>query len=275
LAAYLSEHDTSLLVKKARAFIEAALAIAAYLAYAEFCVRQRTADSKLFNRFTQRSAGPLWKLLQDCLAELGTKSEITTAYQQLLTREYKQVIDPAIVFVAQEKHEKADAAGVDLNGPIQILANVSQRVFARNVFGYFEGVKRVRFARGREYTGLFRQACGSLPFVRVLKYGGQEDFPDLEPMVVNTVAGSALSLHPFIFWDRCPKHPDLYPGHCYIYDIPLKQGGFSFKAVDSTCTCEINQGSNSRLAELLAKYREKDQQTAFVQIASLGETSEG
>jgi hypothetical protein len=275
LAAYLSEHDTSLLVKKARAFIEAALAIAAYLAYGELCSKQCTGNSKLFNRFTQRSAGPLWKLLQDCLTQLGDKSEITAPYQELLTREHKDVIDSAVLFVAREKHEKADAGRADLYGPIQILANVSRRVFTRNVFGYFEGVKRVRFARGREYTGIFRQAHGSLPFVKVLEYSGQEDFPDLEPFVINVVTGSALSLHPFIFWDRCQKHPDLHPGHCYIYDIPLRQGGFSFKAVDSSCTCEVNPESNSQLAELLAKYREKDLQIGLLQIGSLKEVPEG
>jgi hypothetical protein len=59
LEKYLGEVDEARLIEQAREFTEAALAIAAYLTFLEYCVH--VSSTKLFRGFTQRSAGPLWK----------------------------------------------------------------------------------------------------------------------------------------------------------------------------------------------------------------------
>ncbi|MBI3950797.1 MAG: hypothetical protein HY314_10135 [Acidobacteria bacterium] len=278
LQSYLGQFDPSKLPDHAREFIEAALAMAAYVTYTEYCLKKGQSQSKLFEGFAQRSAGPLWRLLQNCLMHLGKNGEISAPYQELMTAKLYKLIDEAIDFIAQQKHHKVSDTALDLLQPVKILANISQKVFTRNAFGFFEYVKRQKFTASRQYTGLFRHACSSsTPFFKVSEYEGPEDFPEAEPFLLNVDSGTALSLQPLIFWERCPRHPDIDPGHCYIYDIqPDKdEGRFSFKAAGFPCTCEVSVTNQySDLAKTLLAYKEADLKINSVQVGSIRDVSE-
>jgi hypothetical protein len=272
LAAYLGQRDPSKLPKQARGFIESALALAAYISYCEYCAKKGRGESKLFKGFTQRSAGPLWRFLQDCLMQLGKNSEISAPYQELLNPELYKLLNEAVDFVAQEKHDTVAETAVDLLRPTQILANISQKIFSANAFGFFEQVKRQKFTTSRQYYGLFRHASGSPPFIKISEYRGPDDFPEGEPFLLNINAGTALSLHPLMFWDICRSHPDADPGHCYIFDIQPEKGKakFSFKAVGYPCKREVSESNEyNDLARILMEYREHDPKTELLNIGSV------
>jgi hypothetical protein len=273
LASYLSQREPALLTQQARGFIEAALAMAAYVSFCEHCVNRGRAETKLFKGFDQRSAGPLWKLLRESLEQLGDKSDISAPYRKLLAPELRRTIDKAVNFVAQEKHDKAEGVPPEMTEAIQALANVSQQVFSRSVFGFFEGVKRERFSNERSYKGRFRHAHGQPPFITVSAYSGEEDFPELEAFLVDTEKSTALPLQPLFFWDNCAQHADANPGHCYLYDNEPVKGKFSFKAAGHTCTREVSGTTYSFLADLLLKYQECDQKRELVTV-SLKEITE-
>lgn len=275
LARYLGQSDPSKLVRQAREFIEAALAMAAYVAYLDYCVHKGRAESKLFKGFTQRSAGPLWDLLKKCLEQLGNKTTIFAPYKDLITPEFYGPIDGAVTFVAQYKHEKVSETSLDTLRPVQILANISQKVFATNTFGFFEQVRKQSFAKGHQ--GQFRHACGSPPFVKISKYQGPQTFSEDEPFLLNLDKGTALSLQPLVFWYRCDRHPDVDIGHCYLFDKPEKtEGHFSFKAVGYPCTCEVSVTNEySALAEKLVEYREHDPKIDLCEVGTVQDVSEG
>lgn len=258
LARYL-QSETSRLGESAREFIEAALTLAAYITYLEYCTHKNLRETKLFKGFTQRSAGPLWDFLQKSLEQVGKQVSISLPYQELLTPEFFAPVDSAVTFVAQHKHGKAHEANFDTLRPVQILANISQKVFSKHVFGFFEQVSKQKFVK--EYQGLFRIACGFPPFLNSLEYQGANAFSPEEPFVLDTETGVALSLSPLLFWNRCGKHPDVDAGHCYLFDKEEKQEGhFSFKAVGYPCVCDVSvtNGEYQPLATELLKYKEKD-----------------
>ncbi|MBI4660359.1 MAG: hypothetical protein HY735_16105 [Verrucomicrobia bacterium] len=273
LASFLSQADANRLQKAGREFIEAALALAAYVAYLESCVHKGRGETYVFKGFTQRSAGPLWRFLQDALAKLPHDAEISGGFRELLRPEFHRLVDEAVNFVAAEKHDKASASEFELLRPVQVLANVCQRVFEANVLGSFEQIKKVPFSGS--YRGLLRQVHGSPPFLRTLRYKGEESFSEQELFLVSVGKRVAMRLAPLLFWKSCSQHPEDELGHCYIYDIPLKkEGSFSFKAVGFPCPCEIEldtQGAHRAVAELLQAMRQRDQSGSFIQLEELAE----
>lgn len=161
LSLYLSQVDQSRLVTKAMEFVEAALAMAAYTAYFDYCIHKGHGETKLFKSLTQRSASPLWALLKDCLQQLGNKATISSPYKELLSQELNEDVDNVVRFLAQRKHGKASDTSVDVLRPVRVLANISQKVFANNSFGFFENVRKQKFAREYEdylgtLVGLYR-----------------------------------------------------------------------------------------------------------------------
>jgi hypothetical protein len=206
--------------------------------------------------------------------QLGKNSEISAPYQELLNPELYRLLNEAVDFVAQEKHDTVSETAVDLLRPTQILANISQKVFSANAFGFFEQVKRQKFTSSKQYYGLFRHASGSPPFIKISEYRGPDDFPEGEPFLLNINTGTALSLHPLMFWDICPSHPDVDPGHCYIFDIQPEKGKakFSFKAVGYPCKREVSESNEyNNLAQILTEYREHDPKTELLNIGSIQE----
>jgi hypothetical protein len=99
LEAYLGCADPAKQIDKAREFTEAALAMAAYVAFLEYCALKESRESKLFKGFTQRSAGPLWALLKDVLRQMGTKALITRPYLDLIAGDFAKIISDFITFL--------------------------------------------------------------------------------------------------------------------------------------------------------------------------------
>jgi hypothetical protein len=256
--------------QKAREFIEAALCLGAYISYLEYCVYKERATTRIFKEFTQRSAGPLWKLLKESQKKLGDKRQLTAPYGQLIEDTFLQTMEQTVDFLAQAKHEKTDPASFDLLRSIKILANVSNEVFSKNEFGFFENVKKQKFRK--DYQGLFREASGPSPtFIKASKYLGPTSFSRDEAVFYNKEKGYVLNLQPLIFWDRCPNHPDLEEGHCFLFDKQIK-GNFSYKAVGYPCSCEVSESNEYvELANFLKEIKNEDIKLELVDIGSLEE----
>ena len=272
LSQYLSQSEPTRLVQKAREFIEAALTLGAYISYLEYCVVKERRKSKIFAGFRQRSAGPVWDLLKTCVKKLGRNEGVSSPYKELMSDEFRTLLDDTVTFFAYVKHEKARESSFDTLRPVRILANVSAKVFDRNKFGYFETVQKKRFSK--EYQGLFRQAHGQHPpFIRTWKYHGDISFSEDDPVLFNEQEGTVLSLQPLIFWDHCIQHPDLDNGHCYFFDKEdRKREIFTFKAVGYPCVCEVSiTNEYSTLANILIKMTNQDQSRAFQKIGLMEE----
>jgi hypothetical protein len=269
LASFLTETDEIRLVRRGTAFIESALAMAAYVCYLEFCTQDRRYKSQLFKAFSQRSAGPLWAMLKQALEKLPKDAQFSSRYRDLLSQELFKPVNGVVDFIAQAKHQKASS--FDTKTPVEILANVSQRVFDGCLFGMFEDTKRKPFAA--TFEGRFREATGRPPFVRCWIYRGTEYFAEQEPYLVDAQKGIALSLAPLFFWKFCDAHPDADCGHCYVFDIPSRsEGAYSFKAVGYPCACEIAiDGDYGELARKLGEFRQSDPMLKLVHVGELQE----
>lgn len=275
LAEYLRQVDPSRLVDHALEFTEAALVMASYSSYLEYCTRKGRGESAIFKGFTQRSAGPLWALLQYSLKQLGNKAVFCSPYQQLVqSQEFYQLIDEAVTYFAQRKHHKAADRPMDTLRPVQVLANISQQVFTDNVFGFFENVGKRRF--GKEFEGCFRLAHGCPPFFRAFRYVGPQAFSEDEPMLLNIGKGIALSLHPLMFWDQCQQHQTLETGHCFIFDKATSSDGpFSFKAAGFPCVRDVSTGNEyAVLAERLTELRQGDPNMDVLQVGTVENVEE-
>jgi hypothetical protein len=270
LSQYISQSDSVRMFEKGREFIEAAVCLGAFVSYLEYCVAKQRAVSRLLKGFTQRSIGPLWKLLRESLAKLGDKKRLSAPYDELMEKGIVQFIEQTVDFLSQAKHDKADVESFDLQRSVRIIANISNKVFASNKFGFFENVHKQKFSK--EYQGLFRQARGpNPPFIRAYKYSGPLPFSRDEAVLFDNEKGYLLALQPLVFWDSCPKHRDVEEGHCFLFDKEIKSG-FSFKAVGYPCTCEVSKTNQyAELAKILESMREEDPKLEFIEVGLLEE----
>ena len=258
LAMYLCQTDRVRLASAAREFIESALTLMAYTAYQEFCSSKGRAETRIFKNFTKRSAGPLWKLLQDSLRQLGgDKTRFSVGFRELLDPGLFKDVDDAVNVVAQYKHGKLAEEAATVLRPVQILANISHRVFGEKGFGMFQDVQKQRFQKS--YEGIFRHAHGRPPFVLVSEYRGTCAFSNNEAFVLNAESGRILGLEPLVLWEACPKHPDLENGHCYMFDCVENEGAFTYKAVGHSCVLSVGPGgAYSGVSELLREMMVRD-----------------
>ena len=266
LANYLRSDPTRSIIA-AREFAETALAIAAYFSFLEYCTIKRSKASFLFKGFTQRSAGPLWALLKEITRSKGKELNFCAPLSELTTSPLLDPLDRFVSQIAQEKHGKVDAASVDTSRPVQILANVLQKMFASVAFGLFQNVQQERF--GPRFRGIFRHAVGQLPYFGVVsEYSGTTPFAQDSGAIVQ--GQLALRVEPLMFWNRCAKHPDHDSGHFYFYDSVDRSGAYSFKAAGSTCTCLVSANSEfGPLAKALDSFRLADPKIEPVRIDRL------
>ncbi len=271
LCDYLNQTEKDHLQRHAREFIEAALSMAAYVTYMEYCALRSHGEPAIFKGYTQRSAGPLWGLLRTCLDKLPKAADVAAPFRELISPAFYKLIDDAVTFIGQEKHEKASGSELDLLKPVQVLANISQRVFSTYIFGTFENVKRQPFSNA--YQGEFREAHGTPHVIKRWAYKGSECFAEQEPYLVNIEKGIGLGLVPLLFWKHCDKHQDLERGHCYIYDKAERQAGkYSYKAVGCPCACDISRENEfSALSEALTNFRKCDPQLQIIHVGELKE----
>jgi hypothetical protein len=276
LAAPLANYvrsDQARLVSAARDFAEAALTIAAYFAYLEYCAHKGRGASCLFKGFPKRSAGPLWKLLQVSLGSAGGNAVFCAGLRELTQPPLYEVIDRFVTEIANEKHGKVSDQEIDTVRPVHILANVLQKVFTDSKFGLFQQVRKERF--GERFQANFRHAVGPAAFLKISRYSGEHSFAEDEAFIVN--AGTGLPLQPLIFWNRCPKHPELDCGHCYFFDSVKSQSPavFSFKAAAFPCTCLASTDNEfGPLANQLLELTKADTSVAFCNIGDLREVEE-
>lgn len=270
LSQYLSQSDPGRMFQKAREFVEAALCLGAYISYLEYCVTKGTATTKIFRGFTQRSVGPLWKLLGESLKKLGNGKQISTPYSELVEDNFLQVMEQTVDFLAQAKHEKASLESFDLLRSVKILANISNKVFVNNKFGFFENVQKQKFSK--EYRGLFRQADGAhSSFIKAYRYVGPVSFSRDEAVLHNKEKGYVLGLQPLLFWDSCLSHRDVEEGHCFLFDKET-EGGFEFKAVGYPCSCEVTESDDYvELTKCLQGMKKEDPKIEIVDIGSMEE----
>ena len=76
LAAYVCESDPRYLGELVLDFTEAALALASYITYLEWCSLQTKLSSKILKGFTQRSAGPAMGIAEDLLRTIREKHKL-------------------------------------------------------------------------------------------------------------------------------------------------------------------------------------------------------
>lgn len=271
LASYLKQTGPDNLVTEARDFIEAALALASYISYCEYCSRPIKASKKIFKNFLQRSAGPLWKLAQETLKKSRKKAKFCKEFALMLSDQYFDIIDKAVTEISQHKHGKIDASDINTVRPVQIIANISQKVFTKFHFGYFENVHKQKFSK--EYTGKFRIAHGRLPFYKALEYKGLISFSDDEAVIIDSKNGEALSLQPLVFWDSCEKHRDIPEGHCFFFDkYDDNSNSYSYKATGINCTCTVSIENKYRiLANQIDQLRKEDSNMDLLSLDLSGE----
>src|ERR1017187_10454706 len=276
LAAPLANYvcsEPARLVSGAREFVESALTIAAYLAYIEYCAHKGRGSSYLFKGFsvTKRSAGPLWKLFKESMLAAGKNVTACAPLRELVEPPLFDIIDRFVTEIAKEKHGKISGQEMDTLRPVQILANVLQHVFTDSKFGLFQQVQKKKFEK--DFQGLFRHAIGRSPFLTVSKYSGALSFAQDEAFVVTS--SWALPLQPLIFWNRCPRHPELDCGHCYLFDSLETPNVFSYKAAAFPCTCVASAENDlAPLAAQLAEFIKADPSVITCEVGNLVEIAD-
>ena len=273
LGRYLGQR-TELLAQAARECVESALALASYSAYTEARTR-KGARTKLFRGFTQRSAGPLWKLLQESVQQVK-RPRIMEPFREMLGSELKAFVDRGISALSLEKHEKMEAKSEDNLRLVRILAQTLSRCVGEDAWllGSFENVQKKGFSS--KYVGLFRVHHGLPPFTRCLEYEGIESFSPQEPFLIDPGAGTALSLLPLMFWDNCEAHPDVDFGHLFLFDrLERNRETYTYKASGVKCSCTVERrGKYEELWRQLRDLAESDQPSEFREIGSFREGDE-
>lgn len=234
-------------------FVESALCLFGYVAYLEYC--SQTSDkpgTRIFKNFTQRSAGPLWGLLRECLGRARPTDFVAPLAP--LIGEFAEQVNQAIDSLNRIKHHKAPAEGADTLGIVRLLGNLGQRAFARAEFGFFSGVQRRPFHDS--YEGRFVCARGTNVYWKALTYSGPASFFMGDAAVVLRGEGRALRLAPLMFWWPCEKHSDLEGGHCYLFDLSDKKG-VRYKAAAAYCDLKAD-GVLKPLAESVGALGRED-----------------
>ena len=275
LKRYLSQTDQKSLKSAAVEFIEAALAIGAYVSFFEYCLTKGRGKSAQFSGFRQRSAGPLWGLIKNLAPHLKTRAKISVPFQDLLRYEL-EVMEGAVKFISDYKHHKADE-GFNLHRAVVLLANTVARAFSKWRFGRFEHVEKKPFSKVNQ--GLFRHAHGCPPFMGMQRYRGTQNFSPEQTFAQEIDTGNLLSLEPLIFVDRCSKHTftEGSEPHWYIFDkYDEKNGVFSFKAVGYACNIEIGESdSRSAIFEALRELYRADPEVALMEGNEFADLDDG
>lgn len=244
LARYIGDVMENSPVPPGPSFLEAALCLAAYATYMEFCSLDRRKETKFFKGFPHRSSGYLWHLLKTVQEHLGKAARFTRPLERLLEPKNRALLDRVVANWAAARHEISNQDKGELLAAVRLLANTCNLVFGPNRFGYFEGVQKERFSSN--HTGRYRYAIGKPPFSQFAQYRGLASFSESESYLVNCREGSSLLLTPLVFWYPCPIHRDTDNGHCYLFDKIIGEGssiGIRFKAAGFACTLDVDRSN--------------------------------
>jgi len=262
LARFIGEVRGAELPKLGLACFESFLALACFIAYAEFRTVGSRATTKLFCGFKHRSAGPLWALLKQTLTALGSRVEIAREFNKLLEEPYQTEINHAINEIENFKHERESA--IDYLRLFWILGNATSKVFNGRLFGYFESVKQKRYTK--VFSGQFRVAHGPAQanFMTTLAYDGVHSFSDAEAFIYDETSERLLSLGPLMLWFEDQADVGQNSRDLYVFDKQAPSG-FEYKKISQRKSLTINQsGDLSEVYELLQRMRREDQSEAFL-----------
>jgi hypothetical protein len=262
LARYVGDVADASPVPPGVSFLEAALCLAAYLSYAEFCSHPRRRSTSLLKGFVHRSGTYLWHFLKEVQLQLGDKARISAPFHRLLEVQNAKLLDEVLRQWAGAKHEKSigfDKA--DLLGAVRLLANISHAVFQKYRFGFFQSVQKERLSK--RHSGRFRIAHGKPPYGAFAMYSGTPSFSESDAFVLDLESGAGIPLSPLVFWYPCAAHPDHENGHCFFLDKVAEVDGqlvSSYKATGHTCTMQ-SDAKGAELSELtsqLGRFRQQD-----------------
>ena len=259
--------DPARLASAARKFIEGALTFAAYITYLDVCSSGRRDKTSFFKSLSKRSAGPIWGMLKQMLDGPAHQTEMSLPYQKLRDPVFFKEIEDLVRRISDQKHDTIEDEAVHALRPVQILANISQELFARHTFAMFHQVRKKRF--GAAYEGTFRHAHGRPPFVQTSVYEGTIPLSNEETCLINKQNARSIPLEPLILWHHCSKHPELEDGHCFVFDTCERDGTFTFVAVGYKCTFVVSAQDNetSSLHEMLTSWKLIDPRISVFEVS--------
>jgi len=217
--------DPNQTVASARQAFEAMLAFAAYISASELSTYGGV--QSIFKGYTQRSMGPLRKLIEDCHNKMRKKAVFSGSFYRIVS-EFLIDINLAIDQLTDHKHDSISSFKVDVHQQLICLANICKEVMDGKVFGYVEQCRPHRLKRG-VYEGIIRIAEDSQPFVGALKFTSKSQLLNNEPLLVDKSTGDALSLFPLYYVDECDNRSGGI--NIYIFD-KYDQDICKFKLVD-------------------------------------------
>lgn len=107
LAYFIAEtRSTERLEELGRESVEGILAVAAYVAYMEYCSVPKHPSTCLFKGVAHRSAGPLWGLLKQTLEAMSAATEGISMRMRVRLEPAYAEIDKMIYNIADSKHGK-------------------------------------------------------------------------------------------------------------------------------------------------------------------------
>ena len=255
LARYMSEMDSHRRSERGREAVEAILTLGAYIALAEISSDKKP-HSAFFKGMAHRSAGPLWVLLKQCSQLAKPILPFTGGLPQLIKSNGAR-IDSWINEIASSKHGRESA--IDYVTFLAILGNHISKALGKICFGLFEGVTPKRFSQGR-FRGSFRILRGSSQsFIHVMDYEGPYSFTTEDVYLVNSEAGTAVSLAPLYLWGLEIKSISNSENDLFEYDN-AKKNEYGYKSVQSGVSVMVNEhGPFNEVWQRLNLMREREQ----------------
>ncbi len=249
LRKYLRFENQDQSIRDARAAMEGMLAFAAYTIASELLTKGEVGG--LLKDFL-RSMGPLKDLISKGIRALKGTSVFAREYNKL-SSEYLDDLNKAIFDLNQHKHDKLSADKIDVHETLKTLANVCNVAMHGKVFGYTENIKNIKFSKNK-YTGLFRKASDSQPFVESLDYTGEHSFPINEALLADVKTGKCISMLPFYYFEECSDRVGSIK--CYVFD-KYDKGKVSYKAVDDDVSIEVDYEEITEQIEAITSGKSK------------------
>ena len=196
----------------ARDAFESILAFAAYTAASEAMAHGLLKNT--LKSFAHRSMGPLKDLLEKSLRVLGNKSFFSKGYKCLFS-EHKDAFVKSIQNFNEHKHDKLHGHQFDPHSHLLMMANVCKDVMKDTYFGFCNHVEPLPYKRF-SFSGSFKVAHDTQPFIETLNYTGSIHFRQDEALLYDINSCSCLNLSPFIIWREVDNYTNPYS--CLWFD---------------------------------------------------------
>ena len=229
LAHFIAEtRSTKRLEELGRESIEGILAVAAYVAYMEYCCVEKHLDTRLFKNVAHRSAGPLWGLLTQTLKAMSSANDSISMRLRARLEPVSDEIGEVIDNIAKPKHGKLSQ--IDYPKVIAMLGNILAASLNGWLLGSFEDVQRKKFSK--LFIGTFRAITGpNHPFINVYDYEGEEAFSEETIYLYNREKTILFPLSPLMFWYR-DDSSNRYEVDLYMFDsLKPKTNSIALKSV--------------------------------------------